>query len=70
MVTGKYHALFFKQKADMVIDMTRRANRAKRPPFASDAIVIFDLRRRLKGQVLMPVIRRHPANQRGAGRLR
>ena len=54
----------------MVIDMTRRANRAKRPPIASDAIVILDLRRRLKGQVLMPVIRRHPANQRGAGRLR
>ena len=50
----------------MVVDMAGRTNRAKRPPVASDAIVVLDLCCRLKSQVLMPVIRRHPTNQRGA----
>ncbi|GIR14608.1 MAG: hypothetical protein CM15mP25_3630 [Gammaproteobacteria bacterium] len=53
----------------MVVDMAGRTNRAKRPPVASDAIVVLDLCCRLKSQVLMPVIRRHPTNQRGACRL-
>ena len=50
----------------MVINMAGRANRAKRPPVASDAIVVLDLCCRLKAQVLMPVIRRHPTYQLGA----
>ena len=54
----------------MVINMAGRANRAKRPPVTRDAIVVLDLCCRLKGQVLMLIICRHPTNQRGASRFR
>ena len=53
----------------MVIDVAGGTNRAQCPAGTRDAIVVLDLVYRLKSQILMPVIGRHPANRRGTGGL-
>ena len=63
MIAGEHHALLLQKKTHVVIDVARGSDRPQRPIRARNGVIVLNLSGWLKGQILMTIIGRDPADQ-------